>query len=206
MLHWAAGAGGRGALLAGDIVQVIPDRNYVSFMRSYPNMVPLSAPAVARIGAMLEPFPFEVIHGAWFDRSVVHNGKDAVKRSIARYIAAIQGDGTAELNDRSHWSAPLRLQLRLIPFRPMTLSPPDDPLPTSARVFLDGMRNSATSAFSLVLIGTYVGVGALGHDYGFSLPWVMLSTVLIWAGPAQVILISALGTGAAAIEVASRSG
>jgi hypothetical protein len=36
-------------------------------------------------------------HGAWFDRSVVHNGKDAVKRSIARYIAAIQGDGTAEL-------------------------------------------------------------------------------------------------------------
>ena len=45
-------------------------------------------------------------------------------------------------------------------------------------------------------------VGALGHDYGFSLPWVMLSTVLIWAGPAQVILISALGTGAAAIEVA----
>ena len=84
----------------------------------------------------------------------------------------------------------------------MTLSPPDDPLPTSARVFLDGMRNSATSAFSLVLIGTYVGVGALGHDYGFSLPWVMLSTVLIWAGPAQVILISALGTGAAAIEVA----
>ena len=97
VLHWAGGAGGRGALLAGDIVQVIPDRNYVSFMRSYPNMVPLSAPAVARIGAMLEPFPFEVIHGAWFDRSVVHNGKDAVKRSIARYIAAIQGDGTAEL-------------------------------------------------------------------------------------------------------------
>jgi predicted branched-subunit amino acid permease len=86
--------------------------------------------------------------------------------------------------------------------RPMTLPAPNDPPPSSARVFLDGMRNSATSAFSLVLVGTYVGVGALGHDYGFSLPWVMLSTVLIWAGPAQVILISALGTGAAAIEVA----
>jgi len=97
VLHWAAGAGGRGALLAGDIVQAIPDRNYLTFMRSYPNMVPLSAPAVARIGAMLEPFQFEVIHGAWFERSVVRGGKDAVRRSITRYIAAIQGDGTAEL-------------------------------------------------------------------------------------------------------------
>jgi hypothetical protein len=97
VLHWAAGAGGRGALLVGDIVQVIPDRSWVTFMRSYPNMVPLSAPAVTRIGAMLEPFQFDVIYGAWFDRSVVRGGKDAVRRSIARYVKAIQGDGTAEL-------------------------------------------------------------------------------------------------------------
>ena len=97
VLHWAAGARGRGALLAGDIVQVIPDRKFVSFMRSYPNMVPLSAPAVTRIGAMLEPFQFELIYGAWFDRDVVHGGKDALKRSITRYLAAIQGDGTADL-------------------------------------------------------------------------------------------------------------
>ena len=53
-----------------------------------------------------------------------------------------------------------------------------------------------------MLIGTYVGIGALAHDYGFSLAWVMLSTVLIWAGPAQVILVSALGPGAAPVEVA----
>jgi hypothetical protein len=97
VLHWTAGARGRGALLAGDIVQVIPDRKFVSFMRSYPNMVPLSAPAVTRIGAMLEPFQFELIYGAWFDRDVVHGGKDALKRSITRYLAAIQGDGTADL-------------------------------------------------------------------------------------------------------------
>jgi predicted branched-subunit amino acid permease len=56
--------------------------------------------------------------------------------------------------------------------------------------------------FSLVLIGTYVGIGALAHDYGFSLGWVLLSTLLVWAGPAQVILISALGTGATALEAA----
>ena len=41
VLHWAGGAGGRGALLAGDIVQVIPDRRHVGFMYSYPNLIPL---------------------------------------------------------------------------------------------------------------------------------------------------------------------
>ena len=97
VLHWAAGGAGQGALLTGDIVQLIADRRYVSFMRSYPNMIPLSAPAVARIGAMLEPFSFDVLYGAFFDRVVPHGGKEAIKRSIARYIAAIQGDGTAEL-------------------------------------------------------------------------------------------------------------
>ena len=77
----------------------------------------------------------------------------------------------------------------------MTLPAPNDPPQSSARVFLDGMRNSATSAFSLVLVGTYVGVGALGHDYGFSLPWVMLSTVLIWAGPAHISTVDSITQG-----------
>ena len=97
VLHWAQGAGNRGALLSGDIVQVIPDRNFVTFMRSYPNMIPLSAPAVERIGAMLEPYPFDTIHGAWFGRTIPHNGADIVKRSIARYVAAVRGDGSADL-------------------------------------------------------------------------------------------------------------
>ncbi len=34
VLHWAGGDGGRGALLSGDIVQVVADRRWVSFMRS----------------------------------------------------------------------------------------------------------------------------------------------------------------------------
>lgn len=97
VLHWAQGGDGRGALLSGDIVQVIPDRNFVSFMRSYPNLIPLSAPAVERIGALLEPYAFDVIHGAWFDRIIPRGAKDIVRRSIARYAAAVRGDGTAEL-------------------------------------------------------------------------------------------------------------
>jgi predicted branched-subunit amino acid permease len=76
------------------------------------------------------------------------------------------------------------------------------PPPSTVTIFLAGWRAAWTSVFSLVLIGTYVGVGALAHDYGFSLGWVLLSTVLIWAGPAQVILISVLGAGATPLEAA----
>ena len=68
--------------------------------------------------------------------------------------------------------------------------------------FLAGLRASFTSVFVLVLLGTYVGIAALAHDYGFSLGWVMVSTVLVWAGPSQVILISALGAGATLVETA----
>jgi predicted branched-subunit amino acid permease len=78
--------------------------------------------------------------------------------------------------------------------------PPQHRSATAA--FVAGMRAAWTSVFSLVLIGTYIGIGALAHDYGFSLLWVLLSTLLVWVGPGQVILISALGTGAAHVEVA----
>jgi predicted branched-subunit amino acid permease len=81
--------------------------------------------------------------------------------------------------------------------------PPIDPLsPSPAASFFAGWRAAWTSVFSLVLIGTYVGVGALAHEYGFSLSWVLLSTLLIWAAPAQVILLSALGAGATLPEAA----
>ena len=35
----------KGALLTGDIIQVVPDRKHVSFMYSYPNYIPLPASA-----------------------------------------------------------------------------------------------------------------------------------------------------------------
>jgi predicted branched-subunit amino acid permease len=68
--------------------------------------------------------------------------------------------------------------------------------------FAAGLKAATTSVFTYVLIGTYISIGALGHDYGFTAPWVALSTLLVWAGPAQVILITLLGTGAAPYEVA----
>ena len=74
--------------------------------------------------------------------------------------------------------------------------------PRRSSAFLAGLRASFLSVFMLVLLGTYVGIGALAHDYGFTCLWVMASTVLLWAGPTQVILISALGAGATLFETA----
>jgi glyoxylase-like metal-dependent hydrolase (beta-lactamase superfamily II) len=76
-------------LLSGDIVQVIPDRAWVSFMYSYPNLIPLDAPAIRRIVAALEPFEFDRIVGAWWERVVPRDGKEIVRRSAERYLRAI---------------------------------------------------------------------------------------------------------------------
>jgi glyoxylase-like metal-dependent hydrolase (beta-lactamase superfamily II) len=91
VLHWPAGAGGKGALLSGDVVMALPDRN-VSFMWSYPNLVPLPASEVERIGAALEPWAFDRIYGAWWDRVVPAGAKDAVRRSVERYARALRGE------------------------------------------------------------------------------------------------------------------
>ena len=89
VLHWAAGAGGRGALLSGDTIQVVSDRRWVSFMYSYPNLIPLNAPTIQRIVQSVEPYPFERIYGAWWERNVASDAKAAVKRSVDRYVQAI---------------------------------------------------------------------------------------------------------------------
>ncbi|HEX8361228.1 MAG TPA: hypothetical protein VF613_14030 [Longimicrobium sp.] len=91
VLHWAAGAGGRGALLTGDIIQVVQDRRWVSFMRSFPNLLPLDAARVERIAAAVAPYAFDRIYGAWWGMHVDHDARDAVARSAARYVDALRG-------------------------------------------------------------------------------------------------------------------
>jgi len=82
-----------------------------------------------------------------------------------------------------------------------TPSPAAVPVSTG-RAFLNGLKSALTSVFVFVLFGTYIGIGALAHDFGFDLIWLTLSTLLVWAAPAQVILITALGVGTAPIAVA----
>jgi hypothetical protein len=90
VLHWSQGAEGRGALLSGDILQVTMDRRFVSFMRSYPNLIPLSKQSVTAIVRAVEPFIYDRIYGAWWDRHIESNAREAVKQSLERYIAAIE--------------------------------------------------------------------------------------------------------------------
>ena len=78
---------------------------------------------------------------------------------------------------------------------------PQEPARPWLQVFLDGYRAAIRSVFFYVLFGNYVGLGALAFEFGFSFWWMAASTVLIWAAPAQVILISTLTT-ATLVEVA----
>jgi hypothetical protein len=89
MLHRDHGAG---ELLTGDIIQVIPDLSHVGFMWSYPNLVPLPEAEVQAIAASVEPFEFETIYGAWWDRIIPSGAKDVVRRSAARYGRALRGE------------------------------------------------------------------------------------------------------------------
>ena len=90
MLHWAAGAEGRGALLSGDIIQVVADRKHVSFMYSYPNYIPLPASAIHKIVAAVEPFQYDRIYGAFWDMVIDRDAKAVVKESAERYLKAIR--------------------------------------------------------------------------------------------------------------------
>ena len=89
VLHWAGGAGGKGALLTGDVIQVGQDRKTVSFMYSFPNYIPVNAGTVRRIVAAVEPFEFDQIYGAWFGQNILSNAKQSLHYSADRYIAAI---------------------------------------------------------------------------------------------------------------------
>ena len=90
VLHWSNGADGKGVLFSGDIVSVVADRRWVTFMYSYPNDIPLDADTVRRMAGMLAPFAFDRIHDA-FDKHVIADANAAVARSAARYILHLEG-------------------------------------------------------------------------------------------------------------------
>jgi hypothetical protein len=88
VLHWAQGAGGKGAVLCGDILAVGPDRK-ISFMRSYPNLIPLDAGSVYRIADALALWTFDAIYGSSWDKIIATGGKTVLTQSVQRYVAAV---------------------------------------------------------------------------------------------------------------------
>jgi glyoxylase-like metal-dependent hydrolase (beta-lactamase superfamily II) len=86
VLYWPGGVEGRGAILSGDTLQVVMDRRYVSFMYSYPNLIPLSPETVERIAGKMRRYRYERVYGAFNGRTVRVDGAQAVERSAERYI------------------------------------------------------------------------------------------------------------------------
>ncbi|KHE73197.1 hypothetical protein [Halobacillus sp. BBL2006] len=88
VLHWQ---NQEGVLLTGDIIQVVADTDWVSFMYSYPNLIPLPPEKVKQIAEKVMPLKFDELYNA-FHKKVSRNANRAVQRSAQRYIAAIQGE------------------------------------------------------------------------------------------------------------------
>ncbi|MCS7001344.1 MAG: MBL fold metallo-hydrolase [Dehalococcoidia bacterium] len=93
--HWTGTSDGEGVLLSGDIVQVVQDRQHVSFMYSYPNLIPLPTVTVARIAATLRRYAFDRIYGAFPHREIRTNARAAVQRSAERYLRLVTGPDIA---------------------------------------------------------------------------------------------------------------
>lgn len=89
VLHWPDGAEGRGALFTGDTILVAADTRWMSFMRSFPNYIPLNRAAVERIVAAVAPYRFDRVYGAWWTQVSQEQGMERLKASAARYILAI---------------------------------------------------------------------------------------------------------------------
>lgn len=85
------------------------------------------------------------------------------------------------------------------------VSPPAEPGSTG-RAYAAGLKAGITSVYIFVTLGTFIGIGALAHDFGFSLAWTVTGAVLMWAAPAQVILMTMLAGGAPLLEIAIATG
>jgi hypothetical protein len=91
VVHWADGADGKGVLLSSDTIFANPDRASVSFMRSFPNRLPLSGSVVDRIAAHVGRFEFDRLYGN-FDNVIPSNAREIVRRSADRHIGWVRGD------------------------------------------------------------------------------------------------------------------
>lgn len=81
---------GAGIVLAGDILQVTPGADAVSFMWSYPNMLPLSASAVTNIMRLMQNVRFDKLYGAFEGQDITANAHEIVMRSAQKYLSCLQ--------------------------------------------------------------------------------------------------------------------
>ena len=84
-------------------------------------------------------------------------------------------------------------------------TPPDPssaPAAGAGHWYWRGAWTALTSTQGMVLLGTYIGFGGLLQDIGFPLAAGLFSTLIVWALPAQVILIGGYAAGTAPAVIA----
>lgn len=86
VLYREASQDTNGTLCSGDIVGVVADRRWVSFMYSFPNYIPERPRRIRRALELLAPLSFDTVYGAWWGRNVRADGAAAVRRSADRYL------------------------------------------------------------------------------------------------------------------------
>ena len=90
VVHWPAGAEGRGVLLTGDTIAIGADRASVNVMRSYVNRIPLPERAVRRILDTVSELTYDRLYGAF--GLLPSSAGTIVDTSLRRYIAWTRGD------------------------------------------------------------------------------------------------------------------
>ena len=80
---------GKGALFVGDTIQVASDLKTVSFMYSYPNLIPLPKKDILQIENAVKNINYDVIYGA-FGRYIKRDARAAMAFSIERYLKIYQ--------------------------------------------------------------------------------------------------------------------
>lgn len=91
VLNWTTGNNNKGVLLSGDTIQVVPDTGWVSFMYSFPNLIPLPPTKIEEIVSRSNELHYDSIYNA-FHKVIKSKGKEAVQKSADRYIKALKGE------------------------------------------------------------------------------------------------------------------
>jgi glyoxylase-like metal-dependent hydrolase (beta-lactamase superfamily II) len=90
VLHWAAGAGGRGVLFTGDTLQVGADRQSLSVMYSYPNYIPSPPEVVRQVAEALANVSFDRVYGMTWDRVISSNARACLDNMAWRQAHALK--------------------------------------------------------------------------------------------------------------------
>lgn len=91
VVHWR-GHDGEGVLLSGDAFVPVPASGWVTFLRSYPNRLPLSGGTVRRIADQVTQLNFDRLYGNFPDPVITTDARQAVKQSADRHIAWVSGE------------------------------------------------------------------------------------------------------------------